>query len=288
MDTFTPQRAAAIRESLITVVAEQSPTRSRRAVWAALLVVGGVVVGAGGTAGAFAATGALTPTHPQSQSSSAYPDAVPAPPGVSPGSMLVSELGTPFTVEIDGAAEVPLPDAPFGATHLRATVTPTTPGTLTMGLDADGNNTTMSASASDISGGSAAASMSYPVDESEGVLYLQADGMTGSVTVQWTVEVPTELGINANGQTFGVMGAPVGVPELVLVSVETVDGSLVDGYARAADLGASSPDHAGHPSSPEQALEWQAEAEAAYPDGWDVPVFESDGETQIGVLRIRG
>ena len=40
------------------------------------------------------------------------------------------------------------------------------------------------------------------------------------------------------------------------------------------------------PANPEQALQWQQERDAKYPDGWDVPLFQSDGTTQIGVFHI--
>jgi hypothetical protein len=30
----------------------------------------------------------------------------------------------------------------------------------------------------------------------------------------------------------------------------------------------------------------QAERDQKYPNGWDVPLYESDGETQIGTFHI--
>jgi hypothetical protein len=54
------------------------------------------------------------------------------------------------------------------------------------------------------------------------------------------------------------------------------------------DLTAFSPDHPGEPKNPEQALEWQNELAEIYPDGWTVPVYESDGETVIGKFQIGG
>lgn len=46
------------------------------------------------------------------------------------------------------------------------------------------------------------------------------------------------------------------------------------------------PDHPDLPSNPEEALRWQAERTAKYPNGWDIPVYESDGVTQIGLFHV--
>lgn len=39
--------------------------------------------------------------------------------------------------------------------------------------------------------------------------------------------------------------------------------------------------------SPEDAIRWQEEWNEKYPDGYSVPVYESDGETQIGTFTFR-
>lgn len=261
MNTFTPERAAAVREALIAVAAAESPTRSRRTIWAALLVVGGIVAGAGGTAGAFAATGVLSPRPVETSVSSAYPGAIPAPPGVTPGSMLVTRLGGSFSVAFEGTTGVDVPDAPSGATLLEATVVPTAPGDLSIGVDSSGDNPRISATASDIREGSAG-SLGFPIADVGETLYLDAEGMTGVVTLQWTVQVPTELGVNARGQTYGVMGAAVGEPDLVPFTGEAPDGSPVDGYVRTVDL------------------------RGMGDEGGEIPLFRVDGETQIGVVDV--
>ena len=33
---------------------------------------------------------------------------------------------------------------------------------------------------------------------------------------------------------------------------------------------------------------WQEERDKKYPNGWDIPVFESDGATQIGTFHVGG
>lgn len=290
---FPPERAAAIRAALITEVAERMPQPRRRALWATALVAGGVMLGVGGTAGAFAASGALSSPDPAMPTADGradpdYPDPVPAPPGTIPGSPIVSALGEPFSAAIAGSTEVPL-DPPDGATELRVTITPSEPGSLGWGLDAGGNNPRVSVSARDIEGGTATTWYDFPVDGSERTFYLDAgNGYEGTATFQWTLQIPTELGVNARGETFGVAAPVVGTPDLILVVAETPDGGWTEGYARSADLNASSPDHPGLPSSPAEALEWQREAQEKYPDGWQIPVFESDGVTQVGVFTIGG
>ena len=64
------------------------------------------------------------------------------------------------------------------------------------------------------------------------------------------------------------------------------NGTHVEAYARTSDLNAMSPEHPGEPTSPAQALEWQDERGNKYPNGWDVPAYESDGTTQVGTFHI--
>ena len=77
-----------------------------------------------------------------------------------------------------------------------------------------------------------------------------------------------------------------GMPDLVYVGGMTVDGRAIDGYAKASDLFAFSPDHPRNPANPDEALRWQAEREVKYPNGWDIPVYEKDGVTQIGTFHM--
>jgi hypothetical protein len=105
------------------------------------------------------------------------------------------------------------------------------------------------------------------------------------VAVQYVNYVQTALGVNARGETYGVAG-PAGEPDLVGVVGLDAAGVAVDGYARATDLNAFGPDWPDVPSNPTEAMEWQAERDRKYPDGWDIPVFESDGETRIGTFRV--
>lgn len=92
--------------------------------------------------------------------------------------------------------------------------------------------------------------------------------------------------MNENSQTYRVENLDQEMPDLVAVSGEAPDGSMAEGYALAEDLWGFSPDHPQQPSNPEEAQEWQEERDRKYPHGWDVPIFLSDGITQIGTFHI--
>jgi hypothetical protein len=80
--------------------------------------------------------------------------------------------------------------------------------------------------------------------------------------------------INARGQTYGIA---VGYLEADLVRVVATNNKV--GYSLRAELDGPKP------SSPEEALRWQAEQAGK---SRVVPVYESDGVTQIGVFSIGG
>jgi hypothetical protein len=290
MPRFTPERSESIRANLIDHVAKD-PAPHRRGVWAAGFMLVGALAGAGVSAGAFASTGIFTsaPSHPAGEHRPAYPDAVPAPPGVTPGAPIISLLGEPISRQIDAATQLSLTDRPDAATHARVTITPLAAGTLTWGTEPDGNNPWGSWSREDvIAGSNSEAWYDFPLDDSVDVLYLDPSAFTGIVTVQYVTHLPTELGVNANGQTYGVGDSPQGEPDLVSVVGIAGDGSPVDGYAFANELIATNPDYEGLPSDPEEAVRRQDEAAQKYPHGWTIPVYASDGTTRIGDFRVGG
>ncbi|HWL01687.1 MAG TPA: hypothetical protein VNQ52_04860 [Microbacteriaceae bacterium] len=285
----TATRSDAIREALVGHVAA-ALARPRRALWATGLVLAGAVAGAGASTATVAATGGFAVQQPAVPSGQPIPDlgpAIPAPPGTIPGVPVVAVLGEPTTLTVADATEIPLADRPEAATHLRVTVTALTPGSLSWGTDPGGNNPSGIWRDSDIGTRSATAWGDRPLDATTTTLYLTPSaGFTGTVTLQYVTHIPTKLGVNARGETFGAEGGPDGMPDLIAVVGEAPDGSLVTGYARASDLHTDSPDHPGMPSSPEEALQWQQERQEKYPNGWDIPVFDSDGTTQVGVFHI--
>lgn len=290
MVNFTPERSDTIRANLISHVAEHPTPQARRAWWATGFVLAGVLVGAGASAGAFAATGLLAPiAQPSGQPTPSYPDAVPAPAGVTPGSPIISLLGEPITRTFDTATEIPLTDRPAAATHARVTITPLTAGALNWGTDAGGNNPGASWNVQEFGTGRDLATWyDFPLDNSVDTLYLNPTDFSGIATVQYITQVPTRLGVNSSGQTYGVSGSIEGEPDLVSAIGTAPDGRTIEGYAFASELNGSSPDHPGMPTSPEEAVRWTEEIQQKYPNGWTIPVYESDGTTQIGTFHVGG
>ena len=179
---------------------------------------------------------------------------------------------------------MPLTDRPAEATHVRVTITCLTAGTFWWGLDAGGNNPSVSCAASE--GGSETAWYDFALDPTVDKLYVTApEGGEAAVSVQYLTYLPTRFGVNENGQTYGT-GAEDATPDLILVIGTSPDGGEVEGYALATDLVAFSPDHPDHPANPEEALRWQQERDEKYPGGWDIPVYQSDGVTRIGTFHV--
>lgn len=288
--TFTPERSDAIRDELIDTVGHDlaaRPSALRRWLVGALLVLLGAGAGAGVSAAAFAATGSSPQIGvPSGQPSPDLGDPVVAPPGVMPGSPIISLLGTPSTRSTSGTEDFALPERPAGATHLRVTITCLTPGTTSWGTDPGGNNPSGSCGASDI-GSYGTAYYDFPLDDSVSRFYIgAAAGVDNSLSMQYLNYVPTQLGVNAAGQTFGVQTGDGPTPDLTAVSGVAPDGSGVEGYALTADLMSFGPDWPGLPHDPDEALAWQEERDEKYPNGWDLPVYESDGVTQIGLFHV--
>jgi len=288
--SFSPERSAAIRAELVATAAHARPAR-RHGLWAVSLVLVGSLAGAGISTAAFAATGTFsavaTPATPAGQPVPELGEAVTAPPGTVPGSPVISLLGNPRSVLVEGAVDIDLDQRPEDATHVRVTLTITAPGAINWGTDAGGNNPSSSASAADVAAGTTMGWYDFPLDDTTTRLYFTASGgATATATAQYLNYVPTRLGVNEHGDTFGVEGGPDGQPDLVLVSGLAGDGTMVEGYAWASELNAFSPDHPELPSNPEEALEWQAERDEQYPSGWDIRIYESDGRTDIGSFHI--
>lgn len=289
-DTFTPERATAFRAALIGHVAAAKTPRVR-ALIAAGLILAGAVGGAGITTAAFASSGgfssAQSPGQPSGQPTAGLGSATVAPPGVQPGAPIISLLGKTTNQNILSASEISLADRPEGATHLRVTITALTPGAVSWGTDPGGNNPSSITSQADVDTGRSTSDYDFPLDATTQTLVVEpSNGFTGIVTLQYLNYVPTHLARNAQGNTYGVEGGPDGAPDLILVSATGPDGQPVEGYASAAALSASSPDHPGPPSSPTEALRWQDEIAQKYPNGWDIPAYKTDGTTQIGTFHI--
>ena len=284
--TFTPERSEAIRAGLITAAAVGTPRR-RRVLAGAALVLAGALLGAGISAAALASTGtwARVSAVPAGQPTPAPSGAVEAPPGHTPGMPITTLLGDPVGQKVVSAAELSLSDRPAEATHVRVTVTCLAVGRISWGPDPGGNNPSSGCDADSVESG-AAAWYDFTLDDTVTTLYVVPRGKAAAaVTVQYLAQVPTRFGVNENGQTYGVHRSDQGTPDLIQVAGTAPDGSGVLGYVRASDFGDFSPDHPGLPTNPEEAVRWMEERQQRYPNGWDIPVFEADGTTQIGTFH---
>ena len=275
--SFSSHRSDAIRAGLIAHAAPRT-RRSRR--WrGTALVLAGALAGGGVSAAAFAATSNRPEpvAQPSGQPVPPLGSAVPAPAGVIPGSPIISLLGPPITQTVSAGTTTPLKPRPTSATHARVTVTVTKAGSLNFGTDRAGNNPSGSWSLDDITvRGQATTWYDFPLNDSVDTLYLTpAGGFAGTVTIQYLNYVPTLIGVNARGQTYGVSGSgDRGEPDLV--AVVATNGK--DGYANAVDLQGGP-----MPTSPGDAI---ARQEANQGRIRTIPVYESDGTTVIGEFKI--
>jgi hypothetical protein len=288
-DQFSPERSAVIRAQLIDTAARVQPARRRR-LWGVALVLAGSLVGAGVSTAAFAATGTFTdaaPSVPAGQPVADLGEAITAPPGTEPGAPVISLLGAPQSRVIEGASTLSLEDRPSEATHVRVTLTALAAGLISWGTAADGNNPSVSYSPEDVGSPRSETWYDFPLDDTTTQLYFDAQrGGGATAVVQYVRHVPTRLAVNEHGDTYGVEGGPDGVPDLIHVAGLADDGTGVEGYAWASELSAFSPEHPTQPATPEEALEWQAERDEKYPEGWTIRIYESDGRTAIGSFPI--
>ncbi len=284
---FSVERSAAIRAGLVAEAASQQRQRPHWWRAAALLAVG-VLAGAGAASAAFAAGGGTPAAHPAATSTATSSGVlIPAPPGVVPGTPIISLLGAPQSFVVENKASFDISDGPEAATHVRVTITCLTAGTTTFGTDAGGNNASIECDQADLATTHNLAWQDLQIGKGADKLYFTTSiSAKASVSVQFLNQVPTRLGVNANGQTYGAMEAPEGQPDLVAMTGTDSNGQDVNGYGRSVDLDAFSPDHPGQPSSPDEAVRLQAERDQKYPNGWDVPLYKSDGQTQIGTFHI--
>ena len=120
---------------------------------------------------------------------------------------------------------------------------------------------------------SAAAVMAL-VGAGGGVSDGEQQGLAAERVLESTPATSSLWPINARGQTYGIT---VDNQEADLVRVVATNNKV--GYSLGTELNGPTP------SSPEEALRWQAEQAGK---SRVVPVYESDGVTQIGVFSIGG
>lgn len=186
-----------------------------------------------------------------------------------PGSDVVSMLSDGVTLEATGSAVLQVGAAPDSATHVEIELECLTPGSIRF---ADGAS--VDCSASEFADGGTPGVVTYSMPLQPG---RTSTTITTSPDVRWRASahysgrLTTPLGVNADGNTYGADPGPAGRPDLTAVGI----GQSVVGYVYTVDLEPPGP------RSPEEAVTWEA------PDV-DVPIFESDGRTAIGVWNGQG
>ncbi|WP_440710363.1 hypothetical protein [Herbiconiux sp. YIM B11900] len=315
---FDPERRLAFRRLLSDSV-EDTPrplprSRShRRPRWTgiAAFVLAGVLTGGAVSAAAttfrpedVASSSPAAPDDASATASARLDDAViavglrgvPAPDGVSPGSPIISMLGSAETFQLaaDGSSPYAAPagsgwtalfpfDPPEGATHVRVSFLCLSAGTTRFGQNADHNN---GSSGCDGPGaGSFSSYGDYPLDAGL-TLYIDADpGASSIFTIQYVNHVETAWGINAAGETYGIMNKPgAGEPDLIAASGSASNGER--GYIRRTELEAADGTAAMQEfSTAEDVKTWQDENAGV---DRTIPLYESDGVTQIGRFLISG
>lgn len=278
MPEFTVDRSDAIENALVGHVQAHPHRRNRWERTVGLLLVG-AAVGAGASVGA-AANGMLPLSIQQPAAQTAdLPDAIEAPPGVMPGSLVIAAVGDPETLTLaqPSLVEYSLSERPEEATHARVTVIPTRAGTLSFGTDPDGNNPGASWTQSEITPDSSTY-FDFPLDDWTTTLFLTPTNFTGVVTIQYVTHVPTEFGVNEQGQTYGAGGSTQGEPDLT--AVLATNG--LEGFVLTTQLNQATGQTA-IPSSPEEAQRQQEERAGT---SVALPVYESDGQTVIGEFVI--
>lgn len=92
------------------------------------------------------------------------------------------------------------------------------------------------------------------------------------------IEMADPLCTNENGQTYGPV---IWDPDLISVTSDQGD----DGYVYREDFYYDEI-YAKDFHTPEDALAWQKAWQEMYPNGYSIPVYESDGETLIGTFTF--
>jgi hypothetical protein len=172
-----------------------------------------------------------------------------------------------------GTGTIALGRAPATATDLSLSLTCLSVGTFNFP-----NGSSMSCSAADLS-------QTPPSDGPASEVMPLGPGVnsvtiTTSANATWTLramyvnQVTTSWGVNAKGETYGVMNQQ-GTPDLI-----AADQGGTSGYIKASDMNcASGP----KPTSPAQALEWQS---AHQNQSVSIPLYQSNGTTVIGTFIL--
>ncbi len=189
-----------------------------------------------------------------------------------PGGETVTPLASPVTTTYTGTATVELGTPPDGTTGIHMELRCLTPGWFEFPDGASSSCSEVDA-ASDRLGWSGYIINLVPGQDS--VTIKTDPEARWQLTAEYVKQERTPLGVNAKGETYGVESQENGTPDLI--AVMATNGQ--SGYAHARDL------YGGPmPTSPEDAVKNFSTPRPPR----EVPVFKSDGETQIGVFMAAG
>jgi len=106
------------------------------------------------------------------------------------------------------------------------------------------------------------------------------EGARYSLTARWLSGTPGGWEVNASGQTFGA-GADGDAPDLIASTGKDALGREIPGYV--VSLDAFGPKQA----TPEAVAEQRRLRLLEFPNGFDLPLYASDGETVLGTYHGR-
>ncbi|MET3175968.1 UNVERIFIED_ORG: hypothetical protein ABIB52_003841 [Arthrobacter sp. UYCu721] len=249
----------ALRAELVSQVGKASPVRKRKRT--RLWIGAGTLAGVGLLGGIGAAAAGLF---------------------MLPGGEKVTPLASALTTTYTGSATVELGTPPEGTTGIQMELTCLTPGRFEY-PDGASSICAESDTANPKSGWSDAADSKsgwsgYTISLAPGqdsVTIKTDPEARWQLTAKYVKQERTPLGVNANGETYGVESQENGTPDLI--AVMATNGQ--SGYAYARDL------YGGPmPTSPEDLIKNFSNPIPLR----EIPVFLSDGETQIGVFQAAG
>ena len=239
-----PQFDQALREVLIAQVQKSSKPRAHKR---RRLLIAGALAGAGMLGGVGVAAAGLFSL---------------------PGVPTTTVLTTPSTAVYSGTATVDLGPAPEGATGIEVELTCLTAGKFTF---PDGAN--VSCSSADLGTHGAWSKYVVALDPStDGVTISTDPGNRWQISGKYISQVPTDWGVNAKGETYGVEVPGRGAPDLI--AVIATNGAT--GYAYTNQMKGTDP------TSPEEAAKNLPKPQR------EIPVYLSDGTTKVGVFMAPG
>ncbi|SEJ56870.1 hypothetical protein SAMN04487917_107105 [Arthrobacter sp. yr096] len=185
-----------------------------------------------------------------------------------PGVPTTTVLSSPSTAVYSGTATADLGPAPAGATGIEVELTCLTAGTFTF---PDGANVTCSSTDPGTNGAWSKYVLALN-PSTRGVTITTEPGNRWQISSSYISQVATAWEVNAKGETYGVEVPGRGAPDLLAV----IATNGAKGYAYSVQMKGTDP------ASPEEAAKNLPKPQRK------IPVYLSDGVTQVGVFMAPG